>query len=164
VVGVEPTLQRNTILSRARLPIPPHRHIMLEAPVGIEPTIEELQSSALPLGYGAKSHWSGRRDSNPRPRPWQGRILPLNYFRIMAGLEGIEPTHVGIKIRCLTTWLQPNKMGRLKGIEPSNAGITIRCVNHFATIAIMILRSRGSRNRTRADGFGDRSSTAKLCP
>ena len=54
VVGVEPTLQRNTILSRARLPIPPHRHIMLEAPVGIEPTIEELQSSALPLGYGAK--------------------------------------------------------------------------------------------------------------
>src|SRR5262245_65961065 len=21
--------------------------------------------------------WSGRRDSNPRPRPWQGRALPL---------------------------------------------------------------------------------------
>ena len=21
-------------------------------------------------------HWSGRRDSNPRPRPWQGRALP----------------------------------------------------------------------------------------
>ncbi len=115
VVGVEPTLQRNTILSRARLPIPPHRHIMLEAPVGIEPTIKELQSSALPLGYGAKSHWSGRRDSNPRPRPWQGRILPLNYFRKMAGLEGIEPSHVGIKIRCLTTWLQPNNNGATEG-------------------------------------------------
>jgi hypothetical protein len=27
VVGVEPTLQRNTILSRARLPIPPHRRV-----------------------------------------------------------------------------------------------------------------------------------------
>jgi hypothetical protein len=24
-----------------------------EAPVGVEPTIEDLQSSALPLGYGA---------------------------------------------------------------------------------------------------------------
>ena len=25
---------------------------------------------------------SGRRDSNPRPRPWQGRALPiLSYFR-----------------------------------------------------------------------------------
>ena len=26
---------------------------MREAPVGVEPTIEDLQSSALPLGYGA---------------------------------------------------------------------------------------------------------------
>ena len=25
--------------------------------------------------------WSGRRDSNSRPRPWQGRALPLSYFR-----------------------------------------------------------------------------------
>ena len=25
---------------------------------------------------------SGRRDSNPRPPPWQGDVLPLNYFRI----------------------------------------------------------------------------------
>ena len=24
---------------------------------------------------------SGRRDSNPRPPPWQGDVLPLNYFR-----------------------------------------------------------------------------------
>ena len=28
--------------------------------------------------------WSGRRDSNPRPRPWQGRALPLSYTRIRA--------------------------------------------------------------------------------
>src|SRR3954469_18174162 len=27
--------------------------------------------------------WSGRRDSNPRPPPWQGGVLPLNYFRIV---------------------------------------------------------------------------------
>ena len=26
-------------------------------------------------------YWSGRRDSNPRPPPWQGDVLPLNYFR-----------------------------------------------------------------------------------
>src|SRR6266566_5133053 len=25
--------------------------------------------------------WSGRRDSNPRHRPWQGRTLPLSYSR-----------------------------------------------------------------------------------
>src|SRR4051794_32581628 len=29
--------------------------------------------------------WSGRRDSNPRPRPWQGRALPLSYTRIRDG-------------------------------------------------------------------------------
>jgi hypothetical protein len=29
-----------------------------------------------------KKSWSGRRDSNPRPRPWQGRALPLSYTRI----------------------------------------------------------------------------------
>ena len=62
--------------------------------------IEVLQTSALPLGYGAISrlrlgkrcslclllgmqlkcyglrHWSGLRGSNPPPRPWQGRALP----------------------------------------------------------------------------------------
>ena len=25
---------------------------------------------------------SARRDSNPRPPPWQGGVLPLNYVRI----------------------------------------------------------------------------------
>ena len=29
--------------------------------------------------------WSGRRDSNPRPSPWQGDALPLSHFRILAG-------------------------------------------------------------------------------
>ena len=50
------------------------------------------------------------------------------------------------------------------GIEPTNVGTTIRCVNHFATIATIIKIGRGSRNRTHTDGFGDRSSTFKLCP
>jgi hypothetical protein len=26
--------------------------------------------------------WSGRRDSNPRPSPWQGDALPLRHFRV----------------------------------------------------------------------------------
>ncbi len=26
--------------------------------------------------------WSGKRGSNSRPRPWQGRALPLSYSRI----------------------------------------------------------------------------------
>ena len=63
----------------------------MEAPPGFEPGMEVLQTSALPLGDGAvrtaartvrgKIEWSGKRDSNPRLRPWQGRTLPLSYSR-----------------------------------------------------------------------------------
>jgi hypothetical protein len=28
------------------------------------------------------SYKSGKRDSNPRPRPWEGRTLPLSYSRV----------------------------------------------------------------------------------
>ena len=28
-----------------------------------------------------RKFWSGRRDSNPRPQPWQGCALPLSYAR-----------------------------------------------------------------------------------
>ena len=54
----------------------------MEAPPRIELGIKVLQTSALPLGYGAIScwrvsgKWSGLRGSNPLPRPWQGRALP----------------------------------------------------------------------------------------
>jgi hypothetical protein len=32
----------------------------------------------------ASEGWSGKRDSNPRLRPWQGRTLPLSYSRSLA--------------------------------------------------------------------------------
>src|SRR5260370_36705760 len=32
--------------------------------------------------FGQSQYGSGRWDSNPRPRPWQGRALPLSYARI----------------------------------------------------------------------------------
>ena len=34
-----------------------------------------------------------------------------------------------------------SSLGRMMGIEPTNAGATIRCVNHFATIAILIMKT-----------------------
>src|SRR6185312_12939194 len=99
----------------------------MEAATGFEPVIKVLQTSALPLGYAAILFWSGRRGSNPRPQPWQGCILPLNYFRIykeMAGLAGFEPTNDGVKVRCLTAWLYPNIVNSFYlagavGIEPT---------------------------------------------
>src|ERR1700722_5675817 len=71
--------------------------------------IKVLQTSPLPLGYRAPfrrttvrglpalhgfqlsiargnssgcGDWSGRRDLNPRPSPWQGDALPLSYSRV----------------------------------------------------------------------------------
>ena len=44
-----------------------------------------LRYNLLPMSPGRTyKNWSGRRDSNPRPRPWQGRALPLSYTRIRA--------------------------------------------------------------------------------
>jgi hypothetical protein len=47
--------------------------------MGFEPMIRVLQTLALPLGHVAmvnRNEKSGRWDSNPRPSPWQGDILP----------------------------------------------------------------------------------------
>ena len=58
----------------------------MEAPPRFELGVKVLQTSALPLGYGAI--WSGRRDSNSRRSPWQGDALPLSHSRILVGLFG----------------------------------------------------------------------------
>ena len=52
---------------------------------------------------GVLHYWSGRRDSNPRPSPWQGDALPLSYFRmLMVAQGGIEPPTRGFSVRCST--------------------------------------------------------------
>ena len=38
---------------------------------------------------------SGRRDSNSRPSPWQGDVLPLNYTRIDCRLSARTQTRTG---------------------------------------------------------------------
>ena len=82
---------------------------------------------------------------------------------LSTGVVGFEPTHEGVKVPCLTAWLYPNNVKRrVRGIEPPNVRATIWCVNHFTTPAIMF--NTGSRNWTHTEGFGDLSSTFKLCP
>ena len=59
--------------------------------MGIEPTHKGFADLSLttwvprPAKEGRhvclKKIWSGKRDSNPRLRPWQGRTLPLSYSR-----------------------------------------------------------------------------------
>ena len=79
----------------------------------IELTLSAWKAEVLPLNYIRKI-WSGRRDSNSRPSPWQGDALPLSHFRIkMVEGDGFEPSkaqltdlqsapfgHSGIPRRC----------------------------------------------------------------
>ena len=97
-------------------------------------------------------YWSGRRDSNPRRRPWQRGALPLSYFRIlsMAGPEEDPATdvyrlrlwcrggdlnpyarrHGPLKTACLP--IPPPRPGRallagVEGFEPPTGGFGDRC-------------------------------------
>ena len=98
----------------------------LEATPGFEPGVKALQASALPLGHVAilascliKSwlvtqpahlrQWSGQRDSNPRPSPWQGDALPAEpcphvWFSKVGGDARIRTGGEGFAGLCLTTW------------------------------------------------------------
>ena len=35
--------------------------------------------------------WSEKRDSNPRPQPWQGCALPTELFSQTVRMKGLEP-------------------------------------------------------------------------
>src|SRR5690606_23742819 len=48
------------------------------------PAIATARNTRKPrssAAFGRICGWSGRRDSNPRPQPWQGCALPLSYTR-----------------------------------------------------------------------------------
>ena len=54
---------------------------------------------------------SERRGSNPRPPPWQGDVLPLNYVRIrffpLMPATWLEHATLWLQIRCSTNWAKP---------------------------------------------------------
>ena len=57
----------------------------------------------------AVSSWSGQRDSNPRPSPWQGDALPAEpcphvWFSKFGGDARIRTGGEGFAGLCLTTW------------------------------------------------------------
>ena len=98
--GLEPTLPHGKrILSPPRLPF---RHLgkTERRRADSNRCMGVLQTPALTSWLHRRNHqiyWSGRRDSNPRPLPWQGSILPLNYFRselILPPFWGSSKSHL----------------------------------------------------------------------
>ena len=91
-----------------------------------------MQTSALPLGYVTDiklRRWSGKRDSNSRPPPWQGGALPLSYFRIEYKIGGDTQNRTGDKgfaDLCLTAWLCRH-MERKTGLEPATPTLARLC-------------------------------------
>ena len=69
----------------------------------IELTSSAWKAEVLPLYhirilFGSNFHcsqnrWSGRRDSNSRPSPWQGDALPLSHFRKIYWWRRVDSNH-----------------------------------------------------------------------
>ena len=101
--------------------------------------IKVLQTSALPLGYGAiliwfkkgrlkiftfKRPWSGLRGSNSLPPPWQGGALPdeLNPHEWCLRSESNQ-RHGDFQSPALPTELQ-RRMATWMGLEPTTSSVT----------------------------------------
>ena len=90
--GIEPArdVKSRGILSPLRLPVSPSRHIANRHHLFVWRRRSESNRrtrlcrplhnhSATPPLLNARS-WSGKRDSNSRPQPWQGCALPTELF------------------------------------------------------------------------------------
>ena len=54
---------------------------IMEAASGFEPENNGFAGRCLTPWRSRLVLWSGKRELNPRLRPWQGRTLPLSYSR-----------------------------------------------------------------------------------
>ena len=74
-------IRKDWTINRLRILIVSEMRFELTQPNGHYP----LKVACLPipppgLQVGLYAEWSEKRDSNPRPRPWQGRALPTELF------------------------------------------------------------------------------------
>src|SRR5699024_7340513 len=80
---------------------------------------------------------SGRRGSNPRPPPWQGGVLPLNYFRKSWatrirtwGMTGPKPVALPLGYSPIINMVEGE---RFELPNPEGADLQSAAFSHFAT-------------------------------
>ncbi len=80
--------------------------------------LSTLQQSYA-IRYQPSPDWSGKRDSNPRPRAWKARALPTELFPhdMFFGGEGRIRTFEGIAGRFTVCSLWP--LGNLSSFSPT---------------------------------------------
>jgi hypothetical protein len=96
---------------------------MIGSPISSESEKPACQRAFVKLCH-LQRIWSGRRGSNPRPRPWQGRALPLSYTRIL-GLAAIARRQRQSYAKCSPRMQQPAGgagIGRMPGITGDPQG------------------------------------------
>ena len=96
------------ILSPSCLPIPPLRHYLQKIPISLgtlwsgkrdsNSRPRPWQGRALPTELFPQKR-SGKRDSNSRPRPWQGRALPTELFPLCLQIGNLVTFAQGFRLR-----------------------------------------------------------------
>ena len=81
---------------------------------------DDRLANRSPLACQAGEGWSGKRDSNPRLRPWQGRTLPLSYSRLPRSAHRTTAPR----------GRQPARCGAHRGLHPDDT-----CSTPYADVA-----------------------------
>ena len=97
----------------------------VEVPPGFEPGNEGFADLCLTTWLWHQIKWSGRRDSDSRPPPWQGGALPTELLPLIWCL-GAESNHrhCDFQSHALPTELPRQNMATRKGLEPSTSSVT----------------------------------------
>ncbi len=125
------------ILSLLCLPIPPYPQVYdlnLKNGGGTQTRTGGKGFADLCLTTWLCRHiWSGKRDSNSRPSPWQGDALPLSYFRTQTpGATGRNRTaDTRIFSPLLYRLSYRGKMATRMGLEPTTSAVTGRHSNRL---------------------------------
>ena len=96
----------------------------MEVPPGFGPGNEGFADLCLTTWLWHHKKWSGRRDSDSRPPPWQGGALPTELLphKWCLGAES-NHRHCDFQSHALPTEL-PRRMAMRKGLEPSTSSVT----------------------------------------
>ena len=97
----------------------------MEAPSGFGPEHQDFADPCLTTWLWCHiTNWSGRRDSDSRPPPWQGGALPTELLphKVCLGAES-NHRHADFQSTALPAEL-PRHMATRKGLEPSTSSVT----------------------------------------